>query len=264
VDTFTKVLKRRFPENRILSHDLLEGAYIRCAFASDVQFYEEYPSRYSIDMNRRHRWIRGDWQIASWVLPYVPDMKGRLHRNPLSALSRWKIFDNLRRSFVSIALLLLILLGWTVLQSPWFWTICVSAILLLPSLIISAWDILKKKEDVLFRHHIRNSIDAVYRNILYAAFTLICLPYDAFVSLDAIVRTIWRMLISRRKMLEWNPSGFDQGQYKSLFSVYLTMWFAPFISVLAFVYLSLFSPFTLLQLCPFLLFGLYHLRSFGG
>ncbi len=250
VDVFTKVLESRFPENRILSHDLLEGAYIRCAFASDVQLYEEYPSRYSVDMNRRHRWIRGDWQIASWVLPYVPGIKG-IHKNPLSSLSRWKIFDNLRRSLIPVSLLLLLLLGWTVLHSPWFWTLCVSAIVLLPSLIISAWDILRKPDDVLYQHHIQNSIQAVYRNILYAAFTLICLPYETFVSIDAIIRTLWRMIISRRKMLEWNPSGFDQGQYKSLFSVYVTMWFAPFISIAIFIYLTLFSPLTLLFALPF-------------
>lgn len=251
VDVFTKVLESRFPENRILSHDLLEGAYTRCAFASDVQLYEEYPSRYSVDMNRRHRWIRGDWQIASWFLPYVPSMRGRMDKNPLSALSRWKIFDNLRRSLMPIALLLLLVLGWTVLDASWFWTLCVSIIVLLPSLIISAWDILQRPDDVLFGHHIQNSIQAVYRNILYAAFTIICLPYEAFLSLDAIIRTIWRMLISRRKMLEWNPSGFDQGRYKSLFSVYVTMWFAPFISITALIYLTFFSPLTLLFALPF-------------
>ena len=253
VDVFTQVLESRFPENRILSHDLLEGAYTRCAFASDVQLYEEYPSRYSVDMNRRHRWMRGDWQIASWFLPYVPGTKGRLNKNPLSSLSRWKIFDNLRRSLMPVALLAMLLLGWTVLQASWFWTLCVSIIVVLPSLIISAWGILQKPDDVLFHHHVQNSIQAVYRNILHAAFTVICLPYEAFVSIDAIIRTLWRMLISGKKMLEWNPSGFNQGQYKSLFSVYVTMWFAPFISALAFIYLALFSGLTLLFALPFLI-----------
>ena len=95
-------LKRRlmndFPENRILSHDLLEGSYARCGLLSDVQLYEEYPVRYDTDMKRRHRWIRGDWQIASWILPWVPGPAKRFERNPISALSKWKIFDNLRRS----------------------------------------------------------------------------------------------------------------------------------------------------------------------
>ena len=113
VDAFEHSLKGRFPENRILSHDLLEGCYARAALLSDVQLYEEYPSRYSADVSRRHRWIRGDWQIASWLLPRVPRTGAGAGRrwNPLSALSQWKIFDNLRRSLIPAALTLLLLLG---------------------------------------------------------------------------------------------------------------------------------------------------------
>src|SRR5437773_2248847 len=125
VDAFRRALKGRFPENRILSHDLLEGGYVRAGLLSDVQLYEEYPSRYSADVSRRYRWIRGDWQIARWVLPRVPGPGGGLLKNPLSALSRWKIFDNLRRSLIPSALTVLLLLGWTVLAPVWFWTLSV-------------------------------------------------------------------------------------------------------------------------------------------
>ncbi|HRH61210.1 MAG TPA: cyclic beta 1-2 glucan synthetase, partial [Chitinophagaceae bacterium] len=166
VDVFEKLLNNRFPENRILSHDLLEGAYTRCAFASDVQLYEEYPSSYSIDINRRHRWIRGDWQIANWFLNFVPDSKGRLRKNPVSALSRFKIFDNLRRSLVPVALFILLTMGWTILSSGWFWTLCVTGIIFLSPVLISAWGIIKKPEDVLLRHHIKNSAGATWRNVL--------------------------------------------------------------------------------------------------
>ena len=116
VDAFERSLKDRFPENRILSHDLLEGCYARAGLLSDVQLYEEYPSRYSADVSRRHRWIRGDWQIARWLLPHVPGRNGP-QRNPLSGLSRWKIFDNLRRSLTPAAMTLLLLLGWTALST---------------------------------------------------------------------------------------------------------------------------------------------------
>ena len=105
VDAFERALDGRFPENRILSHDLIEGCYARSGLVSDVQLYEDYPSRYSADVKRRHRWIRGDWQIAPWLLPRVPTAAtARAKRNPLSALSRWKIFDNLRRSLVAASL----------------------------------------------------------------------------------------------------------------------------------------------------------------
>ena len=100
VDAFERTWKNRFPDNRILSHDLLEGCYARSGLMSDVQLYEEYPSRYHSDMKRRHRWTRGDWQIINWIFPWVPSQDRRLHRNPLSGLSRWKIADNLRRSLV--------------------------------------------------------------------------------------------------------------------------------------------------------------------
>ncbi|MES3026049.1 MAG: cyclic beta 1-2 glucan synthetase, partial [Pseudomonadota bacterium] len=100
VDTFERVLGDRLPENKILSHDLLEGCYLRSGLLSDVQLYEAYPARYSEDVSRRHRWIRGDWQLAGWLLPTVPAAHGKREKNPLSALSRWKLFDNLRRSLV--------------------------------------------------------------------------------------------------------------------------------------------------------------------
>ena len=116
VDAFELALNGRFPENRMLSHDLLEGCYARAGLLSDVQLYEEYPSSYSADVSRRHRWIRGDWQIVRWLLPCVPGLDARFQKNPLSLLSRWKIFDNLRRSLAPSALTLLLLLGWTVLS----------------------------------------------------------------------------------------------------------------------------------------------------
>lgn len=104
VDIFEEALNNRFPENRILSHDLLEGCYTRSGLISDVQLYEEYPSGYLADMKRRHRWVRGDWQIARWLFRRVPGIGKRTQKNPLSSLSRWKIFDNLRRSLVAPAL----------------------------------------------------------------------------------------------------------------------------------------------------------------
>ena len=123
VDILGRILNERFPENKILSHDLLEGCYARAGLLSDVQLFEEYPSSYIADVNRRHRWIRGDWQIVQWLLPFVPGLNGRLQKNPLSGLSRWKIFDNLRRSVTPLALILLLLLGWTLLSQALFWTL---------------------------------------------------------------------------------------------------------------------------------------------
>ncbi|MGZ6117127.1 MAG: cyclic beta 1-2 glucan synthetase, partial [Gemmatimonadaceae bacterium] len=129
VDAFEQALKGRLPENRILSHDLLEGCHARAGLLSDAHLYEEYPSSYLADVNRRHRWIRGDWQIAGWLLSRVPGPGDARRRNPLSKLSQWKIFDNLRRSLEPSGLTILLLLGWNSFSSAWYWTVSVIGIL---------------------------------------------------------------------------------------------------------------------------------------
>src|SRR6202012_1848055 len=95
-----------------------------------------------------HRWIRGDWQIGYWALPVAPDGNRQLRKNPLSGLSRWKIFDNLRRSLVPAALTSMLLLGWTILHDCWFWTLAVILIVMLPSLITSGWNIFRKSKEI--------------------------------------------------------------------------------------------------------------------
>ncbi|HXK36910.1 MAG TPA: cyclic beta 1-2 glucan synthetase, partial [Candidatus Paceibacterota bacterium] len=183
VDAFELALSGRFPENRILSHDLLEGCYARAGLLSDVQLYEEYPSRYGADVTRRHRWVRGDWQLVRWLLPCLPGLRPgqgrRCRKNPLSGLSRWKLLDNLRRSLTPSALTLLLLLGWTVLPSAWFWTLSVIGIILIPSLIASILDMLHKPGDVLLGQHLSAAVRSAGRHFAQAAFTLVCLPYEA-------------------------------------------------------------------------------------
>ena len=209
VDAFERSLKGRFPENRILSHDLLEGCYARSGLLSDVQLYEEYPSRYSADVSRRHRWIRGDWQIASWLLSRVPgnraDSDAGRRQNPLSALSQWKIFDNLRRSLVPAALTLLLLLGWTILSAAWFWTLVVIGIILIPPLIASILDLFRKPDDVLLGQHLAAALRSAGRHFAQAVLTLACLPYEAYFSLDAIMRTNWRILVTQKDCWNGHP-----------------------------------------------------------
>ena len=254
VDAFERALSGRFPENRILSHDLLEGCYARAGLLSDVMVYEEYPSRYSADVSRRHRWIRGDWQIARWLLSGVPgpDPDARLQKNPLSGLSQWKIFDNLRRSLVPSALTLLLLLGWTVLPSAWFWTLSVIGIILIPSLIASVLDVLQKPGDVLLRQHLAASVRSTRRRFAQAAFSLVCLPYEAFYSLDAIMRTTWRMLVTHKRLLEWSPSDDSDRNRTGLAASCRTMWIAPVIATATVIYLVLSGPAALAEAGPIL------------
>ena len=237
VDSFEQTLEC-LPENRILSHDLLEGCYARAGVLSDVELYEKYPNSYRADMRRRHRWVRGDWQVAGWLLPRIPQQGGGRRKNPLSALSRWKILDNLRRSVVPVALVLLLLLGWSELAAPWFWTWAVIGILLIPSLCASLYDLLQKPNDVLWRPHIVNALYAAGRHFGQALFTLICLPYEAFSNLDAILRTHWRMLVARRRLLEWNPYCDAGPERAGILGSYRDMWVAPLLALATALWLA--------------------------
>ena len=252
VDAFERALNGRFPGNRVLSHDLLEGCYARAGLLSDVQLYEEYPSSYGADVSRRHRWIRGDWQLARWLLPCVPGPGGHCLKNPLSILSRWKLLDNLRRSLVPVALTLLLLLGWTVLSSPWFWTLSVIGIILIPSLIISILEMLQKPIEVLVGQHLAAAVRSAGRRLAQAVLTLVCLPYETFFSLDAIVRTTVRMLVTRRRLLEWSPSGDPDPNRTDLAAYCRTMWIAPFIALVAVICLTLWMPTALAVALPIL------------
>ncbi|MGF7230258.1 GH36-type glycosyl hydrolase domain-containing protein [Arachidicoccus sp.] len=232
VDIFEKVLKDRFPLNRILSHDLLEGCYTRSGLISDVQLYEGFPGSYLADMARRHRWIRGDWQIAGWALPLSLNKDGHLCKNHLSALSRWKIWDNIRRSLMPIAFIALLIIGWTLLPMPWFWTTIVVLTLFLPVIIIALWHLAHKPKDLDFSSHFNEFVQAASLNFLQSFLYLASLPFEAYYNLDAIVRTNWRMIISNKKLLEWTPSSSSNAAgNKTLLKTYLIMWSAPFVAV---------------------------------
>ena len=261
VDAFERALKGRLPENRILSHDLLEGCYARSGLASDVQLYEEYPASYSTDVSRRHRWMRGDWQLVGWLRRRVPMGDGGSEKNPLSGLSQWKIFDNLRRSLIAPALTVLLLLGWTVLSPAWFWTLAVLAVMLVPALSASIVELFRRPDDALVRQHLAGALRTAAGRFAQAAFTLACLPFEACLSLDAILRTAVRMLITRRRLLEWAPSQVDSVELDcssdtGLRASLRSMWIAPFLSIATTLYLLHSRPEALAVAAPILLLWL--------
>ena len=253
VDAFEQALRGRFPENRILSHDLLEGCHARAGLLSDVNLNEEYPSSYIADVNRRHRWIRGDWQIAAWLLSRVPGPGNARRRNPLSGLSQWKVFDNLRRSLEPSALTLLLLLGWLSLSPAWFWTLSVIGILLIPSLAASALEMVRKPADALLRQHLAAEARSAGRRFAQAGFTLACLPYEAFFGLDAFVRTAGRILFTHKRLLEWQPSGNpDRNRGEDLTAFFRSMWIAPAIAAAATIHFGISRPVALAPAGPIL------------
>ncbi len=243
VDAFRQAVDGRFPDNLILSHDLLESGYARSALVTDVDLIEEFPHSYAIDISRRHRWMRGDWQLAGWLLPTVPGpeqsegSKARRQPNPLSALSRWKLFDNLRRSLVSPALFALLIGGW--MLSPgavWFWSLLVMAVLFLPPLLATMIEFIRKPEERAWLVHLSQAGRSAGPPLVHAFLNLVLLPYDALICLDAFLRSAVRMLFTRRGLLLWHTNSYvRRNARRTLIDFFLEMWIAPLVAlVLAF------------------------------
>ncbi len=187
IDTFMQSVEGRVPDNALASHDLFEGVHGRAALASDIVLYEDYPPSYLAYARRKHRWIRGDWQLSQWLLPRVPLKDAQRGENRLSALDRWKIFDNLRRSLLSTAVLVLFVAGalgaW---GHPLSWILGGLVALFLPSLVLGGGSLETRLER--------------------SGLTLVFLPHDAALSLDAIVRALVRMTITQKHLLQWTTA----------------------------------------------------------
>jgi cyclic beta-1,2-glucan synthetase len=197
---FRAALANRFPPETLLSHDLIEGSYAGVGLASDIELLENLPLDYSSFSRRTHRWIRGDWQIAPWILWKVPGPDGNWVPNPLSVISRWRILDNLRRSLVPVASLLLLLLAWFISASPGVWTATVAVAIAIPGMapLLDRWARqLHGSEDGW-----QGSADELIRAAIMIAF----LPHQAWISVDAIARACYRSWVSRRHVLEWQTA----------------------------------------------------------
>ncbi|MDE3022158.1 MAG: cyclic beta 1-2 glucan synthetase [Pseudomonadota bacterium] len=235
VDTFRQAVDGRFPENLILSHDLLESGYARSALVTDVDLIEEYPSSYTIESSRRHRWIRGDWQIAGWLLPRVPGpskpdgSKAQRQPNSLSALLIWKLFDNLRRSLVPPSLLALLTGAWLLAPgSAWFWTLLVVAIVFLPTFIGTVIEFFRKPAEHDWLLHLILTGKAAGRPIALALLNLTMLPYDTLICLDAILCSGVRMLFTQQGLLLWQLRTYARrNARRTLADFFIEMWIAP-------------------------------------
>jgi cyclic beta-1,2-glucan synthetase len=208
VATFHHVLGQRFPENKLLSHDLIEGAYARVALVSDIELIDDYPSHFSAYSRRKHRWMRGDWQIMRWTRSRVPDFYGRLVPNPITLISQWKILDNLRRSLLEPGLVLLLLSGWLWLPGrPEYWT---AATILMWSVPVFSGLFFALLRIPLSRRALpawaRDSA-RIFREIsIETICSLLFLLHQALISMDAIVRTVARVVVTRKKLLEWETA----------------------------------------------------------
>jgi cyclic beta-1,2-glucan synthetase len=196
VDAFETALSDRMPENSLLSHDLFEGLFARAGLVTDVTLFEDFPSNYLVAAERQHRWARGDWQLLPWVIGWVAA--------PISVIGRWKMLDNLRRTLSAPATFLTLVAGWVLpVGSPATWTTFVLASIVLAALVPVLHGIVPQRRGISKRSHVRAVASDLAIAASQVALTLTLLAHQALVMTDAIVRTLVRLLFTRRHLLEW-------------------------------------------------------------
>jgi cyclic beta-1,2-glucan synthetase len=245
---FHHVLDGRFPEGRILSHDLIEGAHMRVGLASDIELFDDFPTDYMSYAIRQHRWIRGDWQIADWITPWVPGLKGRRVRNRLNTLNRWKIFDNLRRSMVPPTTVLMLTASWLI--SP-----VIGAIASILAGFLALFQPISKLLTWVTLSSDLNNISwrEIGHDLIHASIEVAFLPHQAGLSIDAISRVWYRRIISHRKLLEWTTAQMAQWQasgHERAF--YIHMGLISIFSVALTTILWLIEPMSLIFAAPYL------------
>jgi len=203
VDAFEAALAGRVTENALLSHDLFEGIFARAGLASDIELVDEYPARYAAATARSHRWVRGDWQLLPWVFGCGP-VGIDLRRRSIPLLGRWKMFDNLRRSLMAPASMLTLVVAWT-LPLPYaaLWTAFAVAMLAIPNLPPLLAGLVPRHSGIALRSHVRAVAADAQLAATRTALMLSLLPHQAWLMCDAIGRTLYRLFVSRRNLLEW-------------------------------------------------------------
>ncbi|MCX7950470.1 MAG: glycosyl transferase [Clostridiales bacterium] len=204
IDIFLSVLDTSIPDNTLLSHDLIEGSYLRVGLATDIQLIDGFPQKFSSYIQRMHRWIRGDWQTIIWLSRFVKNAYGEKKFNPINSISKWKIFDNLRRSLLPINHSLLIIVSILLFGASSINIIILSLLSIFLATIFSFVDYFKLKYYKIKNRRLNSNIIYGFKNVFYQCFlNLMFLPYLSFISLDAITKTLYRVYISHKNMLEW-------------------------------------------------------------
>ena len=234
VDAFEAALGSRVPDSTLLSHDLFEGVFARAGLSSDVEVIEEFPSRYDVASSRHHRWARGDWQLLPWILgrgSFNADYK----RSKISPMGRWKMLDNLRRTLSAPLSVMALLAGWILApQAAILWTLYILATIVLPTLLPVAAAVVPRRSGVMLRSHF-GALGADLRLAVAQSGLLISLlAHQAWSMSDAILRTLFRVFVTRRHLLEWTTAAQAAvGQQPGLIDYYRRMAGAPLIAILA-------------------------------
>lgn len=252
-------LNERLPANALLSHDLLEGSFGRTALVSDTRFYEQFPPSIFVYLRRSHRWIRGDWQLLPWLWRWVPLAEGRREPNPLTLIQQWQILDNLRRSMTAPATLSLLCLVWAGLLpgAVWAWTLGV--------IVLSAAPVWVELLTLLWRcaadwrqtaRHLQSLPRRLWGRAGRWLLSLCLLPYESLFVIDGVLRTLYRMRVSRRHLLDWRTAHEVHRDFAGVLTrtaAWRDMWISPVFALGVMLLLGLFAPASLLPAMPFVL-----------
>lgn len=247
VDTFYTCLDKEIPENTVLSHDLLEGSYLRCGLVSDILLMDGYPTSYTSFKTRLHRWIRGDYQILLWLKSKIKNKEGNIKRNPLNMLSKYKIFDNILRSqtefFTSLSIIFLVILDSIYKIKVWPLVVVLFISIIIPTIIDIINRIIFKKDGQKKQHTFTPIITGLMGSVLRAIISIMVLPDKALISVNAGLKSVYRMTISKKNLLEWTTSEEAEKQAKKdLISYYKSMIFNVIAGVLGLATLFIHEP----------------------
>ena len=204
IDAFEAALAGKVPANALLSHDLFEGIFARVALATDIELFEEFPSRYEAVATRQHRWARGDWQLLPWLFGRGHSRPGKPNPVKIPIIGRWKIFDNLRRTLWAPTAFLTLVAGWVLPPaSPWVWTLFILAIVAIPALLPFLAGLRPRRKGISLRSHFRSALGDLALGAGQIGLVLTFLTYQSWLMADAILRTLGRLFITHRNLLEW-------------------------------------------------------------
>jgi len=226
VDAFEAALEHRVPDNALLSHDLFEGTWARCGLATDVELFDEFPTHYETSARRMHRWTRGDWQLLPWILGRAPAVEGVRRPSTMPVISRWKMIDNLRRSLSPPSTFLFLLVGWALLPvSPILWTALVVVTITLPAAVPVVTGFVPRRRGIAKRSHARGVLIDAAEAAARVGLAVVFLANRAILMTDAIARSLWRLVVSRRRLLEWVPAAVaGRAVPRDLAAAYGAMW----------------------------------------